>query len=93
MLQGVSLARRLRALLGRFAQAPDQSIALVCRDWANAEAAYRFLSNQRTSEADILTRPFGATRERIATTREASYQSAFIDIEVIQLNPSHYPHL
>ena len=40
------LLRRLRTLLGQFAQAPGQSIALVCQDWANTKAAYRFLSNE-----------------------------------------------
>ena len=65
------LGRRLRALLGQFAQAPGQSIALVCQDWANIKAAYRFLSNKRVSEADILAGHFGATRERIAATGDA----------------------
>ena len=64
--EDVRLARRLRALLGQLAQAPGQSIALVCRDWANTKAAYRFLSNERVSEADILAGHLGATRERIA---------------------------
>jgi hypothetical protein len=31
-----------------------QSIPLVCQDWANTKAAYRFFSNDRVSEADIL---------------------------------------
>lgn len=57
-------------LLGQLAQAPGQSIALVCQDWANTKAAYRFLSNLRVSEADILAGHFDATRERIAATHE-----------------------
>ena len=69
VFQDVRLARRLRTLLGQFAQAPGQSIALVCQDWANTKAAYRFLSNERVSEADILAGHFGATRERIAAIR------------------------
>jgi hypothetical protein len=61
-----------------------QSIPLVCRDWANTKAAYRFFSNDRVSEADILAGHFQSTRERtIATdgpvlvlhdTTEFSYQ-------------------
>jgi hypothetical protein len=35
-----------------------QSIPLVCQDWANTKAAYRFFSNDRVSEADILGRSF-----------------------------------
>lgn len=71
VFQDARLGRRLRALLGQFAQAPGQSIALVCQDWANIKAAYRFLSNKRVSEADILAGHFGATRERIAATGDA----------------------
>lgn len=32
-----------------------QSIPMVCQDWANTKAAYRFFSNERVSEADILS--------------------------------------
>jgi hypothetical protein len=41
---------------------------LVCQDWANAKAAYRFLSNEHGSEADILGGHFKATQERIAAS-------------------------
>lgn len=64
--QDVRLGRRLRVLLSQMAQGPGQSFSLVCQDWANTKAAYRFLSNQRVSEAEILTGHFAATRERIA---------------------------
>ena len=30
----------------------------MCQDWANTKAAYRFLSNDRVSEADILAGHF-----------------------------------
>ncbi len=59
LFQDARLGRRLRALLGQLAQAPGQSIALVCQDWANTKAAYRFLSNERVSEAQILGGLFG----------------------------------
>ena len=45
-----------------------QSIPLVCQDWANTKAAYRFFSNDRVSEADILAGHFQSTRDRIAAT-------------------------
>ena len=64
------LARRLRALLGQLARAPGQSIALVCQDWANTKAAYRFLSNKHVSEAEILAGHFEATRARVAASGE-----------------------
>jgi len=47
----------LRAGLG-------ERIPLVCQDWTNTKAAYRFLSNARVSEAAILAGHFQATRER-----------------------------
>jgi len=45
-----------------------QSIPLVCQDWANTKAAYRFFSNERVSEADILAGHFQSTRDRTAAT-------------------------
>jgi len=61
-----------------------QSIPLVCQNWANTKAAYRFFSNDRVSEADILAGHFQSTRERAAAaeglvlvlhdTTEFSYQ-------------------
>ena len=45
-----------------------QSIPLVCQDWANTKAAYRFFSNDRVSEADILAGHFQSTRERVEAT-------------------------
>ena len=71
LFRDARLGRRLRALLGQLAQAPGQSIAMVCQDWANTKAAYRFLSNERVTEAEILGGHFTATRERIALTRDS----------------------
>jgi hypothetical protein len=61
-----------------------QSIPLACQDWANTKAAYRFFSNDRVSEADILAGHFLSTSDRIAAhdglvlmlhdTTEFSYQ-------------------
>jgi len=49
-------------------RAVGQSIPLACQDWANAKAAYRFLSNERVNEADILSGHFQSTRERAGAT-------------------------
>jgi Transposase DNA-binding len=64
------LGRRLRALLAQMAHAPGQSLPLVCQDWANTKAAYRFPSNDRVNEAGILAGHLSATRERIAAIRD-----------------------
>ncbi len=44
------------------------SIPLACQDWASTKAAYRFFSNDRVSEAEILAGHFQATRDRFAAT-------------------------
>lgn len=62
------LGKRLRQLLGQIGSAMGQSIPLVCQDWANTKAAYRFFSNERVSEADILAGHFQSTRDRTAAT-------------------------
>jgi hypothetical protein len=52
------LSKRLRKLVAQIGSAMGQSIPLVCQDWANTKAAYRFLSNDRVSESDILAGHF-----------------------------------
>lgn len=58
------LGRRFRSLLEQLSSSPGDSIPLGCQDWANTKAAYRFLDNDRVSEAQILAWHFEATRER-----------------------------
>lgn len=58
-LAGCSLAderlnKRLRKLVPQIGSAMGESIPLVCQAWANTKAAYRFFSNDRVSEAEIL---------------------------------------
>src|SRR3974377_1930895 len=62
------LGKRFRTLLERIGSDIGQSIPLVCQDWANTKAAYRFFANRRVSEADILSGHFQSTRERAAAT-------------------------
>src|SRR5688572_4038344 len=62
------LAERFRKLLGQIGSAMGQSIPLVCQDWANTKAAYRFFSNDRVCEADILTGHFQSTRDRVVAS-------------------------
>ncbi|WP_084150297.1 IS4/Tn5 family transposase DNA-binding protein [Azohydromonas australica] len=52
--------------MSQMAQGPGQSFSLVCQDWTNTKAAYRFLGNERVNETDILAGHFAATRGRIA---------------------------
>jgi hypothetical protein len=62
------LNKRLGKLLAQIGGAMGQSIPLVCQDWANTKAAYRFFSNDRVSEADILGGHFQSTRDRAVAT-------------------------
>src|SRR5437660_10226667 len=62
------LGDRFRKVLGQIGSAMGQSIPLVCQDWTNTKAAYRFFSNERVSEADILAGHFQSTRDRTAAT-------------------------
>lgn len=62
------LGKRLHRLLGRLGSSIGDSIPLVCQDWANTKAAYRFFSNERVNEAEILAGHFQSTRDRFAAT-------------------------
>src|SRR5207302_9296330 len=63
------LNKRLRKLVAQIGSAMGQSIPVVCQDWANTKAAYRFFSNERVNEADILCGHFEATRGRVTATK------------------------
>jgi hypothetical protein len=80
------LGKRFRELLIRMGGGMGESIPLVCQDWANRKAAYRFFANDRVHEDDILSGHFDATRARVEAvdgtvlllqdTTEFSYQRA-----------------
>jgi Transposase DNA-binding/Transposase Tn5 dimerisation domain len=62
------LGQRLRALVEKMSGAFGASLPLACQDWASTKAAYRFLSNPRVDEGQILAGHFQATRERVIAT-------------------------
>jgi hypothetical protein len=68
--QDVRLGKRLRRLLGLMANGLGQSIPLACQDWANTKAAYRFFSNPRITEEEILSGHFACTQARTAAIHE-----------------------
>lgn len=90
------LGRRCAGLLKQIGDAMGESIPYACQDWANTKAAYRFLSNARVDEADILSGHFAATRARcdafegpillLQDTTEFSYQRA--DVKGIGITKS-----
>jgi hypothetical protein len=69
-LPDARLDKRLRFLLEQLAKGVGRSIPWACQDWAAAKAAYRFFSNDRVSEEQILAGHFLATRERIPRGEE-----------------------
>jgi hypothetical protein len=62
------LGDRLRTLLTQMAGAVGEPLPMACQDWASTKAAYRFLSNEAVSEAEILRGHLDATRARVAAT-------------------------
>jgi hypothetical protein len=62
--------KRFRKLLQQLSDGVGGSIPWTCQDWANTKAAYRFFSNDRVSEEEILAGHFQSTRERFAAHRE-----------------------
>jgi hypothetical protein len=62
----VRLGNRFGVLMEQLSEGIGRTIPLACGDWAATKAAYRFLDNDRVSEAEILAGHFQATRERFA---------------------------
>ncbi len=58
------LGKRCAVLMEQLSSGLGRTIPLACGDWAATKAAYRFLDNDRVSEADILAGHFSATRQR-----------------------------
>jgi hypothetical protein len=71
------LSKRLHKLLGQIGGAVEQSIPLACQDWANAKAAYRFLSNGRVNEANILAEANAKTFDEVAGLFIAAHRAGW----------------
>jgi hypothetical protein len=63
------LGKRYRKLFEQLSNGLGESIPLACQDWANTKAAYRFFSNPRFGEKEILHGHFQATQQRFAATQ------------------------
>jgi hypothetical protein len=57
-LPDARLEKRLRYLVEQLAKGVGRSIPWACQDWAAAKAAYRFFSNDRVNEEQILAGHF-----------------------------------
>jgi hypothetical protein len=66
------LGKRFRTLLEQLSDGAGESIPMACQDWANTKAAYRFFSNQRVNERDILAGHFQSTHQRFAAAKQTA---------------------
>jgi hypothetical protein len=69
-LPDARLDKRLRSLMEKMSKGVGRSIPWACQDWAASKAAYRFFSNGRVGEEQILAGHFQATRERAGCGQE-----------------------
>jgi hypothetical protein len=69
------LNKRFRKVFELLSDGPGESIPLICQDWANTKASYRFLSSRRVTEAEIMAGHFQSTPERFAATEEVYTQT------------------
>lgn len=63
------LTKRFGKLVEQLSAGLGRSLPLACADWAATKAAYRFLSNPRVSEDQILAGHFQATCQRFTATQ------------------------
>lgn len=63
--QDTRLRRRFASLLEKLWDGMGQTIPFACQDSASTKAAYRFLSNDRINEHDILSGHFQASAGRV----------------------------
>ncbi len=59
------LTARFRQIMSKLAASSGQTIPQICEDWAATKAMYRFLSNKRVDESEILSGHFSINMSRI----------------------------
>lgn len=62
------IGKRFKTLCEQLWGGIGDPIPLACQDWANTKAAYRFFSNERVTENQILQGHFQSTKERFLAT-------------------------
>lgn len=68
-LKDARLNKRFLRLCESLYAGIGESIPYACQDWANTKAAYRFFSNNRVNEEEILSGHFLSTKERVANAQ------------------------
>ncbi|WP_454805411.1 IS4/Tn5 family transposase DNA-binding protein [Paraburkholderia fungorum] len=67
--QDARLHKRFGMVLERLWSGINQTIPFACQDWSSTKAAYRFLSNERVSEQEILSGHFHASAKCFRSTQ------------------------
>jgi hypothetical protein len=67
------LARGFGTLLGMLTRRVGDSLPAAFEDWANTKAAYRFFSNDRVTEQEILAGHFVSTARRVLASAEETF--------------------
>ena len=62
------LTKRFKTLAEQLSEGRGETIPMACQDWASTKAAYRFFSNEKVGEQEILAGHFQATRQRFQAT-------------------------
>lgn len=62
------IEKRFKTLCDQLWCGIGNPIPLACLDWANTKAAYRFFSNERVRENQILQGHFQSTKDRFSAT-------------------------
>lgn len=62
--KGARINKRFQKLCKCLYGGIGESIPFACQDWANTKTAYRFFSNDRINEEEILSGHFQSTKER-----------------------------
>lgn len=63
------LRSRFLTLIKQLWSGVGKTIPLACEDWSNTKAAYRFFSNERMTEQEILKGHFHSTQDRFTKTK------------------------
>lgn len=63
------IKKRYRSLIENLWNGVGRPIPLACQDWSNTKAAYRFLSNSRVAENEIMQGHFDTTQQRFQASK------------------------
>jgi hypothetical protein len=78
------LSRRFELVLDQLSEKPTLSIPAACGGWTEAQAAYRFFANEKTSAAKVLEPHRAATVERIRAHEVVIVAQDTTEVELVR---------